>query len=214
MSCAILDDSIDYIKNYINLDNLKKSKIIFVVFQVAKNNTMLIIIDYPMNEHYIINPKTLTRNEVYIQTGELLLEKINDIRGRKNHLSVLGDIEHDTRGSGLLSNILICSYLKNYINDSELINLNLNKIGEIVSDLLLINTEINDSVKPKQNQSAPQCSSYKSTTLKSRRENCLKLLNSVFESDPDSIMNEIIKKFNINESTNRQRHPFLGNVLR
>jgi len=54
MCSAILDDFTHYMENYLDFHTLFHSKVVFAVYQPPKHKNVLLVIDYNVNEHYIL----------------------------------------------------------------------------------------------------------------------------------------------------------------
>ena len=207
---AMIDDCWQHVTTFLDIKSLCIADVVFCIFRPPSHHLLLLIIDHTVNEYYILNPTTLISKIDHNKLGEYLVTRICELGCKLKQITVLNTIPHDCKGSGLFSNLLICSFIENFSLNYKLTGIDLNKVCEKVSNisqmkirdassLPIRGLDIDDQVK---------------ITMKDRIKKCNFLLQQLANSDPDSIIKCIELHLPNKKKTISNKNPYLGNKLK
>ena len=208
---AMLEDCWQHVIKHLDLDRIYKANTVYAVFRSNNSHLLLLIIDHRADEFYLFNPTSLTPNNNYLSSAEYLIGRFREISCRLEQQPVLNNCPHDVKGSGLYSNLLICTYILNFSKNIPLTNLKLNVTCKLILDLFIIPVPV-AQIDIENKISANKIEVIK-LNFKQRKDKCDKLLEIISNYNSNQIYEAIEKEFPVTLKKEINRKPYLGNKI-
>lgn len=207
---AILDGATDYLVKYVNFDSLKCAKLVFVLVNAPMNGLMLLTMDFIDSSFFVINPRHRIVNDAAMDTASTILQTVLEVRGHGEKF-VLGEApEHDVRGSGLFSNLLICYIIENYPKYNKLTGIDFGLMREKLN-VFVVNPKVENPINSV-NVKGPVGTKTKRLSLKERTERAENILKSLTNANVEEIINVFYNFFPIKKKATEHR-PYLGKKI-
>ena len=205
LSTALFDDNWQCLSSFLNVASIKESKIVFCLILPPEFHLCLIILDFSCWEYYILNPTSDRHNEDLELYCTSIVDKLSQFCLMKSCKLIRNSCPYLTIASGMFSNLLICGYMENFINDCNLSDIDIEALAKKFDENLCSNL-LSESLTRK-----PMSSNSNKQNIDDRITKCDGIVSKCLDLNDEEIYNVLVNNFPVRSKSMKQRYgPYLG----